>query len=332
MVLSLSALGTAFTAESEDRVALRATGPTRQWSVSARWENDSFGGTDRYYTAGVSLGVAHTGPSWADPVANWLPWGQGRRTVTYDVGMAMMTPDDITLSVPDPEDRPYAGILAAGLTLHVDHTNSSHGLKFVTGVVGPWSFAGETQREVHRIIGAPIPQGWDYQLHNEPILNLAYEYRHRFPLLGRRRDWSFEALPIAGGWLGNVLTQASGSGMVRCGFNMPDDFGPMLARGMSPMPPPRFAAGPDATRHSWGFFVFGSVTANLVVHDLTLDGNTFVDSPSVDRNPFVPAAAFGVGVAQRRFLFSFTYSFWGEEFEAQDEPSKLGTFALSWFF
>jgi hypothetical protein len=59
--------------------------PKRQWIASLRWENDTFGGTDRFYTDGVALGISHTGPSWMDPVADWLPWGQERRTVTYDV-------------------------------------------------------------------------------------------------------------------------------------------------------------------------------------------------------------------------------------------------------
>ncbi len=51
--------------------------PKRQWAASLRWENDCFGGTDRFYPDGVALGKSHTGPSWMDPVANWL---RGRST------------------------------------------------------------------------------------------------------------------------------------------------------------------------------------------------------------------------------------------------------------
>src|SRR5690348_16828120 len=58
--------------------------PKREWAATVRWENDAFGGTDKFYTDGVYLSVSHTGPSWMDPVANWLPWGEGRRTVGYD--------------------------------------------------------------------------------------------------------------------------------------------------------------------------------------------------------------------------------------------------------
>lgn len=303
----------------------------REWTASVRWENDTFGDSDRFYTDGISLALSHTGPSWMDSVANWLPWGQGRRTVTYDVTQGMFTPEDKDRRVPDPSDRPYAGILAFGLTLHVEHSNSYHGLKFMSGVVGPAALAEEVQDTVHSLIGSDKSQGWDYQLKNEPIFNFGYEYRHRFQLAGHRERWSLETLPLAGGWLGNVLVQGQFGGIMRAGYNMPDDFGPTLVRGMGHMPPPRRRA--DGQRNSdWGFSVFGGTTANLVLRDITLDGNTFRDSPSVDKEWFVPAAGVGMAVGNRRFQASFSYLFWGKEYERQPEHSKFGSLAFSVFF
>jgi lipid A 3-O-deacylase len=304
--------------------------PKREWAVSARWENDTFGGTDRFYTDGVALGVSHTGPSWMDPFANWLPWGEGRRTVGYDVAQGMFTPADKDRSVPDPNDRPYAGILAFGLTLHIEKETSYHGLKFVTGVVGPMSLAKETQDTVHDLSGNDKSQGWDYQLENEPIFNLAYEYRHRFPLAGEREQWSLEALPLAGGWLGNMLIQGQAGGLLRFGYNTPNDFGPTLVRGMGFMPPPRRDV--QSKSSDWGFSVYGGSVANLVLRDITLDGNTFEDSRSVDKKFFVPMAGVGMSVGNRRFQASFSYIFWGKEFEGQEKYSKFGSLSVSYFF
>lgn len=287
--------------------------PLRLWTASVRWENDLFAGTDQFYTNGVSLGLSHTGRSWIDPAAELLPWGQGRRTVGYDIGQAMFTPSDKTLRIPDPDDRPYAGILALGLALHVDQADSYHGLKFITGVVGPSSQADETQEIVHDLTGSEQPEGWDAQLHDEPILNVAYEYRHKFRLLGERRGWSLEAIPVAGGWAGNMLTQAELGAFVRFGYNVPDDFGPTFVRGMDYLPPPRWSEA-DSSTCGWGFSVYGGVFGNLVLRDITLDGNTFRDSPSVDKNIFVPAAGFGLSVGNRSFQLTFTYAFLGEEF------------------
>jgi len=304
--------------------------PKREWATSIRWENDTFGETDRFYTDGVSLGVSHTGPSWMDPFANWLPWGEGRRTVGYDMTQGMFTPADLHRSVPDPKDRPYAGILSFGLTLHVEKENSYHGLKFMTGVVGPWALAEETQNWVHSLIGDGKSEGWDYQLHNEPIFNFAYEYRHRFQLAGEREHWSLQALPVGGGWLGNVLVQGQVGGLVRAGYNMPDDFGPTLVRDMGHMPPPRR----DAQRQSsdWGFSVYGGSFANLVLRDITLDGNTFKDSPSVDKEFFVPMAGVGMTVGNRRFQASFAYIFWAKEFKGEQNYEKFGSVSVSYFF
>jgi len=309
----------------------KPSAPKREWAASVRWENDTFGGTDKFYTDGISLGISHTGPSWMDPFANWLPWGEGRRTVGYEVAQGMFTPANKDLSPPDPDDRPYAGILAFGLTLHVEKDRSYHGLKFVTGVVGPWSLAEETQNAVHGLTGNEKSKGWDYQLENEAIFNLAYEYRKKFQLAGDRERWSVQGLPLAGGWLGNMLIQGQAGGLLRFGYNMPDDFGPTLVRGMGHMPPPRRDARAQS-KSDWGFSVYGGSAANVVLRDITLDGNTFEDSPSVDKKFFVPMAGVGASVGNRRFQASFSYIFWGKEFEGQDENAKFGSLAIRYFF
>jgi hypothetical protein len=251
--------------------------------------------------------------------------------VGYDVAQGMFTPEDTDLSPPDPDDRPYAGILALGLTLHVEKEHAYHGLKFVTGVVGPWSLAEETQDAVHELLGNAKAQGWDYQLENEPIFNLAYEYRHKVHLAGDPDQWSLQAFPLAGGWLGNMLIQGQAGALLRFGYNVPDDFGPTLVRGMGHMPPPR--RDPlHPSKSDWGFSIYGGSVANLVLRDITLDGNTFEDSPSVDKEFFVPMAGVGISVGNRRFQASFSYIFWGKEFESQEDNSKFGTLAFSYVF
>jgi hypothetical protein len=315
-------------AESTNTVAAALSPASLLWSMSVHWENDTFGGTDRYYTDGVSLSLAHTGPNWMDPVFNILPWGEGRRTVGYDVTQLMITPADTTRAIPDPNDRPYAGLLEVGLSLHVEHDHSYHGLKFITGVIGPAALAAETQREVHQIGGWGDPQGWDYQLKNEPIMNLAYEYRYRFELVGHRDGWSMEALPIAGAWLGNDLTQGEIGALMRFGYHMPDDFGTTLVRGMGHLPPPRR----DGDSSDWGFSIYGGVLGNLVLRDITLDGNSFQDSPNVAKKHFVPVAGAGMSVGNRHFQAAFTYVFWGKEFQNQDEHSQFGSITLMYIF
>jgi hypothetical protein len=326
LAVGLSAVGAAVAANPESALS----DAPRQWSLSLRWENDTFGGSDRFYTDGVSFSLAHTGRSWLDPVADWLPWGEGRRTVGYEFGQIMVTPSDTTLAVPDPNDRPYAGILYVGLSLHVERDNRYHGIKFITGVVGPWSLAEDTQKQVHRWVGADLPQGWDYQLHNEPIFNLVYEHRRKYRLLGTPHGLALEALPLGNVMLGNVLTQGQLGGQLRFGYNVPDDFGTTLMRGMVHLPPPRPPADPAAPK--WGVYFFGGGNINLVASNITLDGNTWRDSRSVDKEWFVPAAEVGMAASFRRFTAAFTYVFWGREFEGQEDYSEFGAFTVSYRF
>ena len=335
LAMSLSDTASAADAPTGDTTNTANSTPPLQlrheWAASVRWENDTFGGTDKNYTDGVSLGVSETGPNWLDPFADWLPWGEGRRTVGYDLSQAMFTPDQLRRRIPDPNDRPYAGILSFGLTLHVEKEHSYHGLKVIGGVIGPASLAEETQKTVHSIIGSTKPEGWDYQLKNEPIFNLAYEYRHKFELAGDRKHWSAEALPLGGGWLGNMLIQGQAGGLLRAGYNMPNDYGPTLMRSMAYMPPPK-REEPRGSSSDWGFSVYGGSVGHVVLRDITLDGNSFEHSRHVDKKYFLPMAGVGMSVGNRRFQTSFSYVFWGKEFEGQQGHAEFGALTLTYFF
>lgn len=297
------------------------------WSLSARWENDKFDGTDRYYTNGASLTLIHAGAGWLAPLADLLPWDPGRRWVGYELGQIMVTPGDTRLPVPDPEDRPYAGILYAGITLHLVRGDSYDGLTLTTGVVGPLSLAEQMQTQVHRSISTDLPQGWDYQLRHEPILNLGYAHRRRYRLAGRPLGWGLEAIPSVSCAFGNVLTQVKLGGQARLGFNLPDDFGITLVRSMSHLPPVF-----SGTSSGPGVFLYGGLHGSLVLRNITLDGNTWQDSPRVSRTPFVPSAECGLAFSAQRVIASFSFVFIGSEFHDQRNSSAFGVLALTWGF
>jgi hypothetical protein len=171
-------------------------------------------------------------------------------------------------------------------------------------------------------------------LHNEPIINLAYEHRRKYRVLGRADGWAVEAIPVVGLMAGNLLIQGNVAGHVRLGYKIPDDFGTTLLRGMSELPPPRWnpAGASTSMLSTLGFYVFGGVAGNFVLRDLTLDGNTFKDSPSVDKEWFVPTARFGVGVGNRRFLATFTYVYAGKTFKGHPSTAEYGALTFSYFF
>jgi hypothetical protein len=333
-LMTASLLASAATVRGAEQTPAEKTPapPARTWAVSLRLENDTFADSDHFYTNGLGVALSHTGPSWADPLFNLLPWRSGRRTVSYTVNQAMFTPDDTDRAIPAPTDRPYAGMLTFALGLDADQPNRYDGLRLVLGVVGPLSGAEDVQRWWHHVIGDKVPQGWAAQLDNEPVFNLFYEHRRRFRLVGSAEGWGAEVIPVGSVALGNLLVQGHLAGIVRLGYRMPQDFGPTLLRGMNQLPPRRPTSGGETGLKSLGVALLGGIGVNLVLRDLTLDGNTFKDSPSVDKRWYVPGAMVGVEIGNRDFLATFQYVFLGKEFEGQRNASEFGALTVSFFF
>ena len=296
-------------------------------AFSIRYENDFLSGKDGNYTNGMSLGLTRKGQGLLGGIWDLAGSIEGERFSTYELTQSMFTPLDLKRSDPDPSDRPYAGLLYLGSTTHLQRENSLHSLKLIAGVVGPASLAEEVQRDAHKVSGSTKPEGWDHQIKNEPVVNLFYEYRHKYRLTPRDAAVAVEVIPMGGAFLGNYLTLAEAEVQVRIGYQ-PDDFGASVLRGASYLPLPR----EDRTDHIWGFYVFAGGAADLVARNITLDGNSFANSRSVDKRLFLPAAEFGASLWTRLFQATFSYAVLGREFYGQPEREDLGSVLFSYYF
>ncbi len=294
-------------------------------AFSVRWENDAFDATDANYTNGVSLAYTHKGSGLIGGVWNLFGEPGGKRFSTYEVSQLQFTPVNLDLRIPDPTDRPYAGFLYLGLTTHLQRGESLHGLKLFAGVVGPASLAEQSQKLVHRTFGYHMPQGWEYQIKNEPVINLLYEYRHRFRLTPKDAAVGVEVMPVGGAFVGNYLIQAQAGVQVRVGYHVPDDFGTTTLLGIGYLPPPQ----DDLSRRAWGIYAYTGGSVSLVAWNLTLDGNTFANSRNVDKRPVVPALEFGSSLWTRWAQATFSYMMLGKEFYGQKVREDFGSILFS---
>lgn len=307
-------------------LALVKVAEAAPWTLTVRAENDVPANADQYYTNGVALSFARC-VSEEDvllPALLRLPGLRDPGIISqgFDLGQIMVTPANTATLVPDPRDRPYAGLLYFGATWQRSRPNRFAAFKIITGVVGPSSLAEQTQREIHKLIDSPIAQGWDYQLRDEPIINVVYEQRWRAASFGSAESFGGDTLLVAGGMLGNVLTQAYGHAQFRYGWRVPRDFGTSLIRGIGVVPPAR-----DGAR--WSVHAFIGTGAFAVARNITLDGNTFRDSRSVKKNPFVPAIETGVVVRVSGWQLVVSWVAWGREFENQPRHAEFGTISFS---
>ena len=306
-------------------------------------ENDYFGGTDRHYTNGLKLSwfssdLADWGQSgWRQRFIAALPFVNrpgAQKNFGFAFGQNIYTPQDTDPFVPDPTDRPYAGWSYLEFTFLSKTERIADTVSFQLGLVGRHSYAQDAQRVVHEWINDSRPNGWEHQLHDEVGLNIILERKWR--LFGRSigDTLGIDLVPHAGLSLGNVQTYANTGGTVRLGFNLPSDFGVQLIRGGGGANSPIDDRDPRvALDRSWSFFIFGAADGRAVARDIFLDGNTFRDSPSVDKRPFVADLSYGLGLIAGRWQLTFTQVYRTREFETQPHKyNEFGSVTLSFAF
>ncbi len=303
--------------------------PDTRGIISATLENDIFAGEDNNYTNGVrfawfssEIGV----PGWLERSAEKLPFfdPSGNMRYGFALGQNMYTPTNIELRSPDPRDRPYAGWTYGSISLIADKGDRMDSLQLQLGIVGPASLAGQTQDFVHDLIGSPDPQGWDNQLKNEPGVSLFYERKWRNIWETEPGGFGIGLSPHVGAAAGNVFTHANAGLTLRVGTDLGSDYGPP---GIQPRLP-----GSDffVPSRDFGWYLFAGVDGRAVARNIFLDGNTFTDSPSVDKNPLVGDAQLGLAVTFETVRLAYTHVFRSKEFEGQRSPDSFGALTLSY--
>lgn len=311
--------------------AALAAGPAmadRDGTLSLVWENDLFSQKDQHYTNGLqALWVPDDAPppAWALRFARLLPGfpATGEVRHGYAIGHAMFTANDISLVEPPPGEPPYAGWLYGSVGLNVWNGRQSDQLTLTLGVVGPAALAEQGQKFVHKITDSEDPRGWDTQLENEPGLVLTYQRSWRGVATELPGGNRFDFTPHVGGALGNVYTYANAGFTLRYGRQLPRDDGPLRVQPGAP------GAGLYTAGDSFGWYLFAGVDGRAVARNLFLDGNTFEDSRSVDKEPLVADLQIGVALAWREVRLSYAQVLRTREYEDQSESEDFGALTLS---
>lgn len=322
----LAAAVTAAPAWAEERVAGDHYG-----TFTITYENDLFAGTDRYYTSGFQ--VAWRSPSYNPP--NWLAWAtrggvlfpeNGTPRWGLAFGQNIFTPDDTTRTNPDPLDRPYAGWLYGAINLTSYNRTEYGSLELQIGVVGPSALGEQTQNNVHDFLNIDRAYGWDHQIKDEPGMNLVLTRQWRLNTDPVWNDVSVGIVPTVVASVGNVQTYASAGMIVRMGNDLEADFGPPRMR------PSLSGSAFYQPSGRWGWYVFAGLEGRVVAHDIFLDGNTWRDSRSVDKETFVGDALGGVAIIMPFARLTITYTARTREFEGQRESAQFGSASLSFRF
>lgn len=295
---------------------------------SLSFENDIFAGGDNNYTNGVRFSYFSPEseiPSWLENTANIIPFfaEEGHKRWGLELGQNMYTPDDITIAANQPNDQPYAGWLYGAATVISDTGATLDTFKLTLGMVGPSSGAKGAQQFIHDAIGADDPRGWDNQLKDEPGIIIGYNRRWRALYEFSPFGWGFDITPTVGANLGNIYTNATVGAIARFGQDLPADYGPpLISTGMS---------GSDffIPSRDFGWYLFAGLEGQAVARNIFLDGNTWKDSNSVDKEPFVGGVQGGIAFTWDDTRLAYTHVVRSQQFETQRETEQYGSLNLS---
>ena len=309
-------------------------------ALTVTLENDAFTGSDNYYTNGIGISwVSNDINTYGERsfVRRWakfwsfLPFvgnDDYRTYAAWSLAQEMHTPDDITDPDPPLDDQPYAGVLYLDNNIYAKGERWTHAWQLRVGVVGPASQADEVQKWFHDVIGDDKPEGWDTQLPNEAILNVAYTGTYLLARGKLSKSASWRIIPVANAGLGTYFT-GLGLGLYgEIGWNLVDALGgTALRQGFNTAS--TVGVGPV---DGWSVSLSGGVAGYGVVHYLPLDGTVFRDSRSVDTEPFIGMATVGISVRHRRFVAFLGRTYFTKTFETEREHAEFGTLSLSWYF
>lgn len=310
-----------------------------EYTTLARFDNDIFFGSDRGYSNGASFAyVSPTVASFDDPrlsdfdrhLNRWLsalqPEGYEFNAMVVSVSHQIFTPEERERADVIEDDRPYAGVLLFGASYSSRDENTLRSTLLQAGIVGPAAGGEEIQDFVHDLTGSDKFSGWDNQLHNEPVVRLMQQWHRRWSY-ARLLDSSLAGDVIAhgGGSLGNLATFANAGIEMRIGAALPDNFGsaPILPAGDTVSPLRRSDYTERLAAH-----LFVAVDVRYVVHDITLDGNTWEDSHRVERVPLVADVGIGVSARWRGWRIAIARYLRTTEFDGQKEDPELGSITI----
>lgn len=311
------------------------------------FENDTFFDSDYLYTNGFKQSWTSEdlenyrdrpgAGAWAHSLIANQPFSvdqEDSHFVSFSFGQNIYTPEDTESSEVVEDERPYAGLLYFSLGYSARSRKRSHTWEVMLGVVGPSSYAEDTQGAIHDLLDQDKPQGWDNQLDDEPVLNLFYEHKWKALRTRQLAGLGFDLNTNFGAALGNLYIGALGGAQLRLGWRLPNDFGTSVIRPGSDTNAPRNKNDPRFNKpfNRFCVHVFCGVEGIYMIRNMTLDGNTFASSHSVEKEPLVGTLSIGIGFTLHRFKISMAHVYSSKVYKSQSGNSEWGSITLSYIY
>ncbi|MBI2284184.1 MAG: lipid A deacylase LpxR family protein [Bacteroidetes bacterium] len=278
--------------------------------LSFKTENDFLNyrgkGTDRYYSAGIFVGLTLVNKENPRVIQN------------LSINQKLFTPDDISNLHLTNRDYPYTGLLYFTYSRSVIARNALSAVtyKVSSGSTGQNSGARQTQTAVHKWIHYRVPQGCDYELNMGQLLQFELNYNRALVTQNRIKISSFAGAEF--GTIFNRLTIGTELKIGASNFNFNEG---------------SFQVHPELFSKRSGFYFFARPELGYVLKNKMFStdfGNTPVKEAEVthkDMSRYVFSSSVGVSWYTPRLLVTLAQHSNTKEFVGAD-PHSYGEVQL----
>ena len=297
------------------------------------FEDDVYNKTDDGYSAGVRFSSLFfiENEDYALYDLLFLDYDKSYSYATFSLTNQIYTPTDINETELIVDDRPYAGWTYFEAGMHKTSKNHLRSLILKVGIIGEYALSGQLQNGIHKLINNDPANGWDNQLNNELGVNLKYTHKWIF-LSESYHGLESSVVPFASAELGNIAINAEAGAFVRLGWNVPKDFGVSSVDLGADPGIPNYNEYQGRLKKHWSFSINLAGAGSAVARDIFLDGNTFSDSHSVEKENFIYYYSYGMTLRYQRFVLDFIQVKNSKKFKLQEKGHGVGTLIFSWLF
>ena len=284
--------------------------------VALTLENDtlSFPKKDSEYTHGTELTYKND-----SPLFFFDSWGIEVEQTMY--GPKLDKTDNMVQG-----EHPYCGYLSFNFLgdqwFDLDWADLSLEHSFGLGLVGPHSYSEQSQKIIHAWLGCKEPKGWKkWQIRDEFIAQYEF-YANLNMTLAEVDDFSLLVIPRFGADIGGFKDMFAIGTDFKLGFNTPKNIG----SGM-------ILSAPNEQRPNWSFFALAGVEGRCVLHDTSIEGGFFRDSPyTLDAETWVGEFHWGIGAKYKSFEITYYNFIRTKEFETNYRRPNYGQLKIIWNF
>jgi hypothetical protein len=198
-------------------------------------------------------------------------------------------------------------------------------------MVGPASLSEEIQNTFHKTFGMDRVNGWNNQLGNELGINVKYTQKWKYH--GKSfGDYEGSFIPFSSAEIGNITMNASTGFSARFGINIPKDYGLSSINIGNDPGIPVYGEYKNMRTQPWSFSINFIARATAVGRDIFLDGNTFSDSHSINKNVLVGYYGIGFTIRYKNLVLDVMEIESTKQFSGQSKSHGIGSAIVSWLY